>query len=111
MEGETPTGRIELNDSSARLRRLFTVVLLLLILAIFVSEVRRTPQGAFFLQERVQTFVTIFLGIFIEAVPFLLAGSVVSGFIHIFVDQRWLDRFIPHNLFLGPLSGAAMGRR
>ena len=91
------------------MRRLFTVILLLLILAIFISEVRRTPQGAFFLQERVQTFVTIFLGIFIEAVPFLLAGSVVSGFIHIFVDQRWLDRFIPHNLFLGPLSGAALG--
>ena len=109
MEGGTPIDRVESDDSSARLRRLFTVVLLLLILAIFISEVRRTPQGAFFLQERVQTFVTIFLGIFIEAVPFLLAGSVVSGFIHIFVDQRWLDRFIPHNLFLGPLSGAAMG--
>ena len=92
MEGETPTDRVELNDSSARLRRLFAVVLLLLIHAFFISDVRRTPQGAFFLQERVQTIVTIFLGIFIEAVPFLLAGSIVSGFLHIFVDQRWLDR-------------------
>lgn len=109
MEGETPIDHVEPDTNSARLRRLFTAILLLLIVGIFLSEIQRTPQGEFFLQERVQTFVTIFLGIFIEAVPFLLAGSIVSGFIHIFVDQRLLDRFIPHNFLLGPLSGAAMG--
>ena len=37
--------------------------------------------GPLYLFQRFQTFVTIFLGIFIEAVPFLLAGSIVSGLI------------------------------
>jgi uncharacterized membrane protein YraQ (UPF0718 family) len=83
--------------------------LLLFVLLAFIAQARLSPQGDFFLQDRVQTFVTIFLGIFIEAVPFLLAGSIVAGFIHIFVDQRLLERFIPRNLILGPLAGAALG--
>lgn len=45
--------------------------------------------------ERLQTFVTIFLGIFIEAVPFLLAGSLVPGLIEVFVKRETLLRFAP----------------
>ena len=35
-----------------------------------------------------QTFTTLFLGIFIEAVPFLLLGTLVSGLIEIFVSRE-----------------------
>ena len=59
--------------------------------------------------DRFQTFVTIFLSIFIEAVSFLLAGSIVSGFIAVFVGQEMLARFIPRQPILGALAGASLG--
>ncbi|NJN82475.1 MAG: permease [Caldilineaceae bacterium] len=90
-------------------RRLVIALLLLLAISVIGSELWRSPQSQFFLRDRAQTFVTIFLGIFIEAVPFLLAGSLVGGFIHIFVSQERLEKFIPHNRVLAPLSGAALG--
>ncbi len=61
------------------------------------------------LVERFQTFVTIFLGIFIEAVPFLLAGSLVSGFIEIFLKRETLLRFAPRRAVPAALMGASMG--
>ncbi len=61
------------------------------------------------LSDRAQTFVTIFLGIFIEAVPFLLAGSIVSGLIEVFLDQRQLARFIPRQPILATLAGTVLG--
>lgn len=56
-----------------------------------------------------QTFTTIFLGIFIEAVPFLLAGSVVSGFIEIYVDRSLLYRLVPERPLPAALVGALLG--
>ena len=62
-----------------------------------------------FLLQRGQTFVTIFLGIFIEAVPFLLAGSLVSGFIAVFMDQGMMERFLPKRALPAAAAGALMG--
>ena len=59
--------------------------------------------------DRYTTFVTIFLSIAIEAIPFLLIGSIVSGCIHIFVDQQLLIRFTPRHPLLGAFFGAALG--
>jgi uncharacterized membrane protein YraQ (UPF0718 family) len=43
--------------------------------------------------------VTLFLGILIEAFPFLLLGSLVSSALHVFVKTETLLRFIPKNPF------------
>ena len=61
------------------------------------------------LLERLQTFVTIFLGIFIEAAPFLLAGSLVSGFIELFLNRDALLRFTPRRALPASLLGASLG--
>jgi uncharacterized membrane protein YraQ (UPF0718 family) len=61
------------------------------------------------LNGRFQTFVTIFLSIFIEAAPFLLAGSIVSGLIEVAVNQETLYRFIPRQRVLGALVGGGLG--
>jgi uncharacterized membrane protein YraQ (UPF0718 family) len=58
---------------------------------------------------QLQTFVTIFLSIFIEAVPFLLAGSIVSGLIDVFVNRDTLYRFVPKNPLLASLAGGSLG--
>ena len=55
------------------------------------------------------TFSTRFLGIFLEALPFLLLGSVVSGLIEVFASRDSISRFIPRNRFLAAFTGTVMG--
>ena len=54
-------------------------------------------------------FTTRFLGIFIEAAPFLLLGSIVSGLLEVFVSREDIVRWIPRNPALATVSGAMMG--
>lgn len=54
-------------------------------------------------------FSTRFLGIFIEAVPFLLLGSLVSGLLGVFVSPDDIARFTPRNPVLATVAGAFMG--
>jgi len=56
-----------------------------------------------------RTFATRFLGIFIEAVPFLLLGSVVSGIIDAFVTADDIARLIPRHKLGSTVVGAFMG--
>ncbi len=83
----------------------FLVFALLVVLASSIN----TPQARFFAAERFQTFVTIFLSLFIEAAPFLIAGSVVSGFIAVYVNQGMVERYIPNHPLLAALAGAGLG--
>jgi uncharacterized membrane protein YraQ (UPF0718 family) len=54
-------------------------------------------------------FTTVFLGIFIEAVPFLLMGTFASGLVEVFVRREDLMALIPRSRFLAPLIGGLMG--
>ena len=83
----------------------FLVFALLVVLASSIN----TPQARFFAAERFQTFVTIFLSLFIEAAPFLIAGSIVSGFIAVYVNQGMVERYIPNHPLLAALAGAGLG--
>lgn len=58
---------------------------------------------------RLQGFVTVFMGIFVEALPFLLAGTLVSAAIHLFVSQERIQRLTPRNPVLAAISGALLG--
>lgn len=55
------------------------------------------------------TFATICLGIFVEAVPFLLLGTLASGLVEVFVDQETLARFVPRRALAASLGGALLG--
>ena len=59
--------------------------------------------------DRVQAFTTIFLGIFIEAVPFVAIGALLSGVIEMGVSTRTLARLVPARTGAGVLAGAALG--
>lgn len=56
-----------------------------------------------------QIFSTRFLGIFIEAVPFLLLGTLVSGLLEVYVGREDIVRWIPRNPFLATVMGAFLG--
>lgn len=84
---------------------IFTGSLLLLILVVFAL----THWTADAVSSRFRTFVTIFLGILVEALPFLLAGSVVSGLIEVYVGHGALDRFLPRRPLPAAFVGALLG--
>lgn len=54
-------------------------------------------------------FSTRFLGIFIEAAPFLLLGTLVSGLLEAFISHDDIVRWTPKNPILATLMGAFMG--
>src|SRR5260370_10304777 len=55
------------------------------------------------------TFSTLFLGIFIEAVSFLLLGTLISGLIGAFISNDDMARLIPRNPIAGALMGSMLG--
>lgn len=59
--------------------------------------------------QKIGVFATIFLGIFIEAGPFLLLGTLASGLVDEFVDRSIFQKYLPQNRFLNILAGACMG--
>ena len=61
------------------------------------------------LETVIGIFSTRFLGIFIEAAPFLLLGTVVSGVIDSFLTPDDIARLVPRNPFLATVTGAFMG--
>jgi uncharacterized membrane protein YraQ (UPF0718 family) len=55
------------------------------------------------------TFSTRFLGIFVEAVPFLLLGTLISGLIAVFVSNDDLARVMPRHPVAATLVGSMLG--
>lgn len=52
---------------------------------------------------------TIFLSMIMEAVPFVLVGVLVSGFIQMFLTEKWIARVMPKNRILATLFGCGAG--
>ncbi len=97
------------NPRARWLRWVLTALLALAALTAIFYDAFVNGDGLPYLYQRVQTFVTIFLGIFIEAAPFLLAGALVSGLIAVFIDQSAIDRYLPKAALPGALIGGVMG--
>ncbi len=86
-------------------RSLWTVTGLALLAAVLAAVLGTGNDAGTILS----IFSTRFLGIFIEAVPFLLLGTFVSGIIDSFLTPDDVARIIPRNPFLATLTGAFMG--
>jgi len=88
------------------LRRSVWWIVGLVILAVLLAAVIGTGQDA---GTILSIFSTRFLGIFIEAVPFLLLGTLVSGVIDSFLTPDDIARIVPRNPVLATVVGAVMG--
>jgi hypothetical protein len=75
-----------------------------LALMVWLAGLRGAVPG-----DPLSTFSTVFLGIFIEAAPFLLLGTLASGLVEVFVSPDLLRRWIPSGALGGALAGAALG--
>lgn len=90
----------------------FVLLVLLILLGTFLLDNVLPVLGvapALDLPDLAQTFVTTFLGIFIEAAPFLLLGTVASGIIAVFVTPDDMARIIPRNPVLATVVGSLLG--
>lgn len=55
------------------------------------------------------SFAAVFLAIFIEAVPFLLLGTLSAAIVEVFIDREEITRWVPSSRFLGVLAGSLVG--
>jgi len=68
------------------------------------------PSGFFtWLWDRLNVFATVFLGIFVEAVPYLLLGTLASGLVEVFLDRDQMSKWISHRPIAAAVGGAFMG--
>jgi uncharacterized membrane protein YraQ (UPF0718 family) len=61
------------------------------------------------LWQKLAIFATVFLGIFIEAVPFLLMGTLASGLVEVFLSQEWITRISPQRTLPAAVLGSLLG--
>ncbi|OZM57379.1 hypothetical protein CIB95_07920 [Lottiidibacillus patelloidae] len=52
---------------------------------------------------------TIFISILIEAIPFILIGVIIAGFIQIFITEEHIKRWIPKNKYLAIVMSCVVG--
>lgn len=86
-------------------------LLLLLIFAVILFTIP-TDIGLALLRraaERLPDFATIFLGIFIEAAPFLLLGTLASGIVEVFFPSDIFTRLVSRRAGFSVLTGGLMG--
>ena len=88
-----------------------SLLVLVVIIGLFYTLLRigQVNEGDMFRIDSIQSFKTIFLGILLEALPFILIGSFVSSFIQIFVSEEALSRIIPKNHGIGIVVAASLG--
>lgn len=108
----TSQGRFE--RWSDRAARAVPVWITLFLLAVAVtgytgSLLGGLPDWAGRLLEITSNFTAVFLGIFIEAAPFLLLGTLASGIVEVFVDRDDLARWMPRGPLRGALAGSLLG--
>ena len=56
-----------------------------------------------------QDFALAFLSILFEGVPFILLGTLISGFIDVYLPPGMMDRFLPKNKSLAVLTAGLLG--
>ena len=78
-------------------------ILLLCLVPLFIKSGSLTISNSF-LQLN-----TIFLSILIEAIPFVLVGVLIAGFIQIFITEDHIRAWIPKNKFLAVLMSCVVG--
>ncbi|MFM9281017.1 permease [Paenibacillus jiagnxiensis] len=62
-----------------------------------------------FKSSSLQHIKTIFMGLFLEALPFMLAGVLLSSLVLLFVSEEWVRRVIPSNPLAGVLFAVLLG--
>ncbi len=66
----------------------------------------------FYFQQQggaVNKVLTLFMGVFLQAVPFLVIGVLLSSAIQVFLPKGWMEKFFPKSPFIGMATGLIAG--
>jgi uncharacterized protein len=63
----------------------------------------------YFLGNHQADFALNFLSLFLEGAPYILLGTMISGFLDVYMPSSLMDRLLPRNRFLAILSCGLMG--
>lgn len=91
--------------------RLFKILAVFLVgYSLFsIIYLRLSQDNTIELHQLLQDFITIFLGITVEALPFVIIGVTVSTLVDAYVDSVWLLKRMPKNRFLSHIFVATFG--
>ncbi len=96
--------------SGGLFRRIIAILLFgLLGLTLWIASDIGVPPALAPWTGRLQSFATVFLGIFVEAMPFLLAGVLMSSVIALFITEEQINRYAPRNPVVAAVSGSLLG--
>lgn len=84
------------------------IIFLISIFIISVSYLYKKYNIQFNFHE-IGDFCTIFISIILDALPFIIIGSLVSASIQIFVSQEFIERIIPGNSVIGYICAGLIG--
>lgn len=99
---------VQKTTSSNRLPRSLIISIVIGILLIIVFSM--IPIGFLsWVWDKLNIFATVFLGIFIEAIPYLLLGTLASGLVEVFLDRDQMSKWISHRPVAAAIGGAFMG--
>ena len=68
-----------------------------------------TASGSSDLINRIPDFITIFMSILMEAMPFIVLGAVIAGLLEELLPQRLITRILPRSRFLAIAIGGLLG--
>ena len=87
-------------------------IILSLCLVLLITMIFASVKG--FLSLDVSTsyfkeFNRVFMGIFIETIPFIIVGGFISAIIQIFISEDTIARIFPKNIFLSCIVASIIG--
>jgi uncharacterized protein len=103
-----PANRLRTREpSSVRWRRRLGSVEMLALIVIVVL-LTRDWLLSLISSPRAATLTTVFVSVMVQALPFLILGTILSAAIQAFVPSRFFDRALPQNAAAAvPVAGAA----
>ena len=90
------------NDNS-RILSFFAVIGIIVVLLMYKKNLIHLNT------EDLGDFASIFTSIVLEAIPFIIIGSFISGIIQIFISEEIIAKLIPNSRILGYLGAALVG--
>ncbi len=96
-------------------KNLSKILMLLITLGLAAAYIFKLPDYLKFTSEgqflalKLQDLLTLFLGIIVEAFPFVILGVVVSVLVGVFVKEKWVLERLPKNRFLSHIIISLLG--
>ncbi len=94
--------RINLSETTGRLARQLPLLITAFLAAAALLSLGGAvlgglPPGLAAALDRMSNLASVFLGIFIEALPYLLLGALASGLVEEFVSRQELVHWLPQS--------------